>query len=71
MVMVIDNGLKRRENHSLKLRRKNDNVDVEIEEEELHRWSLLQLYNGNEANLARETERDRVMASVQRKELAR
>ena len=71
MVMVIDNGLKRRENHSLKLRRRNDNVDVEIEEEELHRWSLLQLYNGNEANLARETERDRVMASVQRKELAR
>ena len=36
MVMVIDNGLKRRENHSLKLRRRNDNVDVEIEEEELH-----------------------------------
>ena len=71
MVMVINNGLKRRENHSLKLRKKNDKVDVEIEEEELHRWSLLQLYNGNEANLARETERDRVMASVQRKELAR
>ena len=70
MVMVIDNGLKKRENHSLKLRRRDDNVDVEIEEEELHRWSLLQLYNGNEANLARETERDRVMASVQ-KELAR